>query len=122
LQTLETQEVQLVVPLHQKRAKSRRFSLQEPFKEPPEPVRTVKNIVAQALAYRDYLAKHPKDTYEQTGQHFGVSRVRISQLMTMVNRLPAALIDKLKDCEDPGVLRNFSGKRLMRIVKTRQKS
>jgi len=80
----------------------------------PEPV--FKNIVIEALKVQAYLEDTPTRTQADAGQHFNVTRARISQLTSIVNNLPADFIEKMRECTDRTMLKTFSGKRLLKIA------
>lgn len=83
--------------------------------------------------YREYKAQNPQKhrlgrcgltstwrptrggSYAHVSQHFKVSRARVSQFIGIVTKLPEEFIVSMKKCEDPDLLRTFSGKELIRI-------
>jgi len=79
----------------------------------PEPV--FKNIVIEALKVQAYLEEAPTRTQTDAGQHFNVTRARISQLTSIVNNLPADFIEQMSKCTNQTLLKTFSGKRLLKI-------
>jgi len=68
-----------------------------------------------AVKVSEYIESDPQRTYTSTGDHFGVTRARISQLMTIIEKLPDDFIEKMGECEDQSMLKTFSGKRLLKI-------
>jgi len=92
------------------------LSIGTPLPEKPaqEP-RIPKNIVAEALKFQRYLSENSSSTYETAARHFGVSRARISQLMSILRNLPESFLESMKECSDPNVLTTFSGRKLIRI-------
>jgi len=75
-----------------------------------------KNIARIALEVKAYAEAHPGQSYSLMAENFNVSRARISQLLKIIDNLPAYLIKKIQETEDPIVLRKFSGKRLLRLA------
>ncbi|MBN2120703.1 MAG: hypothetical protein JW734_06580 [Candidatus Omnitrophica bacterium] len=103
---------------YRKRKRSYLLSLDDPFPADPQPEPVIrKNIVAEAVLFYNYLKEDPARNYTQTGQRFGVSRARVSQLMSLIERLPKEFIDNLKDCQDQQLLQIFSGRTLLKIAK-----
>ena len=95
-------------------ASARRF-LSLPFRPlPPPPI--YKNIVAMAIKVEEYLKEDPQRTYTATGTHFGVTRARVSQLMTIVENLPDDFISIMKTTKDQSLIKRFSGKTLLKIA------
>ena len=93
------------------------ISLYDPFPSrplPPPPV--YKNIVAIAVQVREYLVENPQRTQTTAGNHFGVTRARVSQLMTIVENLPDDFISIMKTTEDQSLIKRFSGKTLLKIA------
>ncbi|MFH1328627.1 MAG: hypothetical protein ABIH76_07305 [Candidatus Bathyarchaeota archaeon] len=84
-------------------------------KLPQKPRPVYKNIVAMAIKVSEYLETDTQRTYTSAGNHFGVTRARISQLMTIFEKLPDDFIEKMGECEDWNILKTFSGKRLLKI-------
>lgn len=114
----EAQEIQLLIPLYRKRGKRFFLSLDEPFAPDPAPEPIVrKNMVAEALRFQAYLKEDALCSYFDASYHFGVTRARVSQLMGIVIRLPEEFLNSMRNCNDPNVLKIFSGQELIRISK-----
>jgi len=88
-----------------------------PLSQSPRPV--YKNIVAMAVRVNEYLSQNPQRTQTAAGTHFGVTRARVSQLMTILEKLPDDFISTMKTTEDQSLLKRFSGKTLLRIAALR---
>jgi hypothetical protein len=100
-----------------RRGRGTAISLYDPLPSKPPPKAPVyKNIVAIAVRIQVYLAEDPQRTYTDAGAHFGVTRSRVSQLMTLLEKLPDEFITMLKTTEDQSLLKRFSGKSLLRIT------
>ena len=115
--TTQPQVIQLLVKMYILRGKRKSISLGVPFPakpKPPEPV--YKNIVIEALRVQAFLEEAPSQTQTDAGQHFNVTRARISQLTKIVNKLPDDFIEKMRECEDRSMLKTFSGKRLLKLA------
>jgi hypothetical protein len=69
-----------------------------------------------AIQVREYLVENPQRTQTAAGNHFGVTRARVSQLMTIVENLPDDFISIMKTTKDQSLLKRFSGKALLRIA------
>src|SRR3989338_3146947 len=108
IQTVEPLEVQLVVNLYRKRKKSVTFFLDTPGeeqacpasfdakrrgRETPRAFRN-KNILAEAVEYRDYLKANPSCTHAKIAQHFNAQRGRGSRLLSLVRRVPADFVEQ----------------------------
>jgi len=95
------------------------FSLSDPI--PPDPLsETVlrKNIVAKALKYYKYLTEDSSRSCLHISQHFGASLALVSQPIGLVNRLPKNFIDEMKDYKDHKILKRYSGRVLLKIVRS----
>jgi len=69
-----------------------------------------------AIQVREYLVENPQRTQTHAGNHFGVTRARISQLMTILENIPADLLSSLKTTENQTLIKRFSGKTLLKIA------
>jgi len=75
-----------------------------------------KNIARIALDVKAYTTINPGHSYSLVAENFNVSRARISQLLKIIDNLPAYFIRKIEETEDPILLRRFSGKRLLHLA------
>jgi len=103
--------------MYRRRGKGTSISLYDPLpalSQPPQPV--YKNIMLMAVKIEEYLKENPQRTQTAAGNHFGVTRARVSQLMTILEKIPADLISNLKTTEDQTLIKRFSGKTLLKIA------
>ena len=110
-------EIHILVKMYRHRGRGTSISLYDPLPSrplPPPPV--YKNIVAMAIRVQEYLVENPQRTQTAAGNHFGVTRARVSQLMTILDKIPADLISSLKTTEDQNLIKRFSGKTLLKIA------
>jgi len=100
-----------------RKGRRRSINLGQPFpKELERPQPVYKNIVIEALKVHAFLTEAPSRTQTDAGQHFNVTRARISQLTSIVNNLPSDFIESMRQCDDRRMLKTFSGKRLLKIA------
>jgi len=88
-----------------------------PPKTAPPPRPAPKNIAAEALKVRDFLAQDPKRSYLHASRNFNVTRARISQLMKIVKTLPTDFIEQIGHSDDYALIKHFSGVNLLKIAK-----
>jgi hypothetical protein len=69
-----------------------------------------------AVQVQEYLVENPQRTQTAAGNHFGVTRARVSQLMTILESLPYNFISIMKTTKDQSLLKRFSGKTLLKIA------
>ena len=92
------------------------YSLVDPILDDPLPAPPVrKNILAEAVRFNKFHEENPGLTYEAIGRHFGVTRARVSQLISLVERLPKNFIDQLAGSTDQNVIKLFPYHVLFRI-------
>jgi hypothetical protein len=109
--------VHVLVKMYCRRSHGVAISLYDPLPAiARKPEATYKNIVAMAIQVKEYLKNDPQRTHTTAGKPFGVTRSRISQLMTILEKLPDDLIYTMKTTEDQSLLKRFSGKTLLRIA------
>ena len=116
-------EIHILVKMYRHRGRGTSISLYDPLPSrplPPPPV--YKNIVAIAVRVREYLAENSQRTQTTAGNHFGVTRARVSQLMTIIESLPDDFISIMKTTKDQSLLKRFSGKTMLRIAGVKNKS
>ena len=108
--------------MYRRRGRGTAISLYDPLPRLPQKPRPVyKNIVAMAVKVNEYLVQNPQRTYTSAGGHFGVTRARISQLMTIHEKLPDDFIEKMGQCDDQALIKRFSGKTLLKIAAKNEK-
>ena len=110
-------EIHILVKMYRHRGRGTSISLYDPLPSrplPPPPV--YKNIVAMAIRVQEYLVENPQRTQTAAGNHFGVTRARVSQFMTIVENIPDDFISIMKTTKDQSLLKRFSGKSLLRIA------
>jgi acyl carrier protein phosphodiesterase len=69
-----------------------------------------------AVQVQEYLIENPQRTQTAAGNRFGITRSRVSQLMTIATNLPDDFISIMKTTEDQSLLKRFSGKTMLRIA------
>lgn len=110
-------EIHILVKMYRRRGKGTSISLYDPLPSlPQKPAPVYKNIVAMAVKVNEYLVQNPQRTYTSAGNHFGVTRARISQLMTIHEKLPDDFIEMMGQCDDQALIKRFSGKTLLKIT------
>jgi hypothetical protein len=82
----------------------------------PNVIKKPKNIAKEALKVKSYLTADLSRTQTTAADEFKVTRARISQLIKIVDTLPADFITELNETEDQSMIRRFSGKRLLKIA------
>jgi hypothetical protein len=108
--------------MYRRRGKGTSISLYDPLPSlPQKPAPVYKNIVAMAVKVNEYLVQNPQRTYTSAGNHFGVTRARISQLMTIHEKLPDDFIEMMGQCDDQVLIKRFSGKTLLKIAAKSEK-
>lgn len=110
-------EIRILVKMYRRRGRGTAISLYDPLPPLPQAPKPVyKNIVAMAVRVNEYLSQNPQRTQTAAGTHFGITRARVSQLMTIIEKLPDSFISTMKTTKDQSLLKRFSGKTLLRIA------
>lgn len=101
-------EIHILVKMYRRRDKGTSISLYDPLPSlPQKPVPVYKNIIAMAVKVNEYLVQNPQRPYTSAGNHFGVTRAQVSQLMTSLEKLPDDVIEKIGKCNDQSLLTQF---------------
>ena len=110
-------EIHILVKMYRRRGKGTSISFYDPLPAlPQQPAPVYKNIVLMAVKVEEYLKENPQRTQTAAGTHFGVTRARISQLMTILEKLPDDFISIMKTTENQILIKRFSGRTLLRIT------
>ena len=115
--------IQLLAKLYKRRRKRLEISIGQPFPDViPKPIKRPKNIVRQALHVKAFLSINPNLSYIHAAENFNLTKARISQLIKIVDNLPARFVKTLEETEDVTLLRRFSGRQLLKLTafKTRK--
>jgi len=103
--------------MYRRRGKGTSISLYDPLPAlPQQPAPVYKNIVLMAVKVEEYLKENPQRTQTTAGNHFGITRARVSQLMTILEKIPDDFISTMKTTKDQSLIKRFSGKTLLRIA------
>lgn len=107
----------MVVAMYKYRGRHTQIVFGEPLPAKPIPLKPVlRNIVAEALKVKAFLAEDPQRTYRHAGERIKVTKARISQSMKIAEVLPEDFVAYMGRCEDQTVIRSFSGMMLLRIA------
>ena len=91
------------------------YKLDDPFPKERQPEPAV-NIIQQALYVKAHLKINPNEYAIVTAERLGIHRKRIPKLMTILDRLPAGVQQKLHACQDNRIHRIFSLQMLHKIA------
>jgi hypothetical protein len=109
--------VQLVVKIFRYRNRGVLLTLGDPLPEKtPIPKPAPMNIIAKAQEIKAYIASVPQRTHLDAALHFKVTRARISQMMKIIDSLPADFTNRMSQTNDRKLLNRFSGKTLLGIA------
>ncbi len=93
--------------LYRKRKKAVTFFLDTPDSEQQTPrAFKNKNMLAEAVEYRDYLKANPSYTQATIAQHFHTQRERVSRLLSLVRRLPSDFVEQAVHYPDTVLIGN----------------
>ena len=105
---------QLVITYHARRYGVLQASIDQALPEirsrAPAPP---KNFVLEAIRVKDFMTAHPDETCQSAAPKLNLHRKRISKFLAIANNLPANLITKLANCNDPKTLRQMTLNRLL---------
>lgn len=114
---LQGQCIQLLAKLYKRRRKRLDISISQPFPDVvPKPIKRPRNIVRQALHVKAFLSINPNLSYIHATENFNLTKARISQLVKIVDNLPARFVKTIEETEDTTLLRRFSGRQLLKLT------
>ena len=71
----------------------------------------------RALRYQRFLDEHPGASYAVAAAHFGVTREEVCQYVTILRRLPVAIVGAVRRENAPKRLRQMSLRKLLRLAR-----
>jgi|GEM_PF-5540242 len=100
---------------HRRRTTRLEVALRQPFieKTPPKPP---VNIIQQALTVQAFMKSNPDATPFSAAPKLKLNRRRISRLLKIAEAIPHQYIEKIKNCNDPVLLRRLNVKGLLKIA------
>ena len=105
--------VQLLASFHRRRYGVLQASIGLPLPKIQPRSAPPKNFILEAIRVKEFMAAHPDETCQSAASKLNLHRKRISKLLMIANNLPANLITKLADCNDPKTLRQMTINRLL---------
>lgn len=104
---------QLVITYHARRYGVLQASIDQQLPEIRPRSAPPKNFVLEAIRVKEFMTAHPNETCQSAAPKLNLHRKRISKFLTIANNLPANLITKLANCNDPKTLRQMTINRLL---------
>ena len=115
--TTQPQVIHMVVKIYTRRDKGNSIRFGLPFPEKPQrPKRIYQNIIYEGIKLQAFISDGPSRlTWAQARKELQISESKLAHLLKIVNRLPADFIENMKSCDDPQMLKTFTGRRLLQI-------
>jgi hypothetical protein len=113
----QQQVTHMVVKMYIRRYKGNSIRFGTPFPEMPQrPKRIYKNIIYEGLKLQAFINSGPsKATWAQTRKEHQISESTLAHLLKIINQLPADFVESMKSCNDPQMLKTFTGRTLLNI-------
>ncbi|MCG2711431.1 MAG: hypothetical protein L6416_03795 [Candidatus Omnitrophica bacterium] len=107
----------MVVKIYTRRDKGNSIRFGLPFPEKPQrPKRVYKNIIYEGLELQAFINSGPSRlTWAQTRKELDISESKLAHLLKIVNQLPQDFVENMRSCDDPQMLKTFTGRRLLNI-------
>ena len=80
------------------------------------------NPVLIGRKYQEAMNANPGASYADIARQFGVNRISVCQYVTVVRRLPPALVRRISCETDPRAMRRLSLRKLLRIARLKSSS
>jgi len=107
----------MVVKIYTRRDKGNSIKFGVPFPERPKrPKREYKNIIYEGLKLQAFINDGPtRLTWAQTRKELNISESKLAHLLKIVNQLPQDFVENMRSCDDPRMLKTFTGRTLLKI-------
>lgn len=115
--TTQPQVIHMVVKIYTRRDKGNSIRFGLPFPEKPQrPKRIYQNIIYEGIKLQAIINDGPSRlTWAQARKELQISESKLAHLLKIVNQLPADFVKNMKSCDDPQMLKTFTGRRLLQI-------
>ncbi len=89
----------------------------DPLPEKPQRAkRIIKNTIYEGLKIQAFINNGPgRITWAKTRKELNISEAKLAHLLKIVNTLPSDFVENMKSCTDEGMLKIFTGRRLLQI-------
>ena len=78
--------------------------------------RQKQNPIIEAKRFKKFTEDHPSMPYWYIGEMFGISKARLSQLISLVTKLPSEITNFIEKQNDPDFLCFFTERRLRELT------
>ena len=115
--TTQPQVIHMVVKIYTRRDKGNSIRFGLPFPEKPQrPKRIYQNIIYEGIKLQTFIEDGPSRlTWAQARKELQISESKLAHLLKIVNQLPADFVETMKSCDDPQMLKTFTGRKLLQI-------
>ena len=115
--TTQHQVIHMVVKIYTRRDKGNSIRFGLPFPEKPQrPKRIYQNIIYEGLKLQTFIEDGPSRlTWTQARKELNISESKLAHLLKIVNQLPQDFVENMRSCDDPRMLRTFTGRTLLKI-------
>jgi hypothetical protein len=115
--------IHMVVRIYTRRSKRQLIRFGDPLPEKPiRAKRIIQNTIYEGLKIQAFINHGPgRITWAIARKELNISEAKLAHLLKIVNTLPPAFIESMKNCDDPRKLKIFNGRKLLNIARLKTK-
>jgi len=115
--TSQLQVIHMVVRIYTRRSKKQLIRFGDPLPEKPQRAKRIyQNVIYEGLKLQAFINNGSnRITWAQARKELKISESKLAHLLKIINQLPPDFVENMRSCEDPEVLKIFTGRRLLQI-------
>lgn len=109
--------VHMVVKIYTRRSKKQLIRFGNPLPEKPQRAKRIyQNVIYEGLKLQAFINNgSTRITWAQARKELKISESKLAHLLKIINQLPPDFVENMRSCDDPEVLKIFTGRRLLQI-------
>lgn len=109
--------VPMVVKIYTRRSKRQLIRFGDPLPEKPQRAKRIyQNVIYEGLKLQAFIDNgSTRITWAKARKELKISESKLAHLLKIINQLPADFVEKMRSCDDPEMLKIFTGRKLLQI-------
>ena len=103
--------------IYTRRSKKQLIRFGDPLPEKPQRAKRIyQNVIYEGLKLQAFINNGTsRITWAQTRKELKISESKLAHLLKIINQLPADFVENMRSCDNPEILKIFTGRRLLQI-------